>query len=706
MLIRLPLFIALVALAPHWGRAGIEVPPGFEVETLARGLNAATAIAPAPDGRIFIADQFGPLRVWKQGSVLETPALDLSARLDTYWERGLIGVTLHPQFPEQAYVYVMYVAKEPYTHHVISRFTLRGDIADPASERVLLKGDDQTRFKGSHPHGHQGGPLRFGPDGRLYAAIGEQTAGKPAQQLDALLGKILRIEADGTIPTDNPFVRETEGKYRSIYAIGLRNVFGLAFLPGTNRLFGTDVGQTSWEEVNEIMPGVNYGWPDVEGVGAAQGKINPRHVYPPAIGRSIVGATFATTHAGGGRAFPERWQRQLFFGDWAANWIKAMNPDSPYEVANFARNLNGPVAVEFAADNSMLVLERGTIWNDQKTFVPRAGSLVRIRYTGETVAAETAASLPARLSEAGVFRNFASGEPAVGFERFELTAPLWMPGVKTQRWIAVPASEAISVTQDGQLEFPAGTRIVQHFTTDAGVPFETHVYWFTDTKPRAGAYRWRDDRRDAALVKESALVPIPGSPAEQWHSPGAETQLDLAATVSGFVLQLTVAQLNRDVPTPAMPVFGGRAATGSTINQLLLWSRRGWLAKPLVAQDIAALPRMAALGNAEAPLELRVRSYLDGNCSMCHRPGGPSRAAFDARVERPLHEAGLLDAAPIAGDMGIAGARVVVPGSPDKSLLALRLRDSGPFRMPPIRLSDEPPPVLPALEEWIRSLKK
>src|SRR5262245_61192880 len=111
----------------------VEVPEGFVVETLATNLNAATALTVAPDGRIFIADQTGPLRVWKNGRVLPKPALDLTGRVDDYWERGLIGVTLHPDFPHTPHLFVVYVAKAPFTHHVISRFTMIGDFADLAS---------------------------------------------------------------------------------------------------------------------------------------------------------------------------------------------------------------------------------------------------------------------------------------------------------------------------------------------------------------------------------------------------------------------------------------------------------------------------------------------------------------------------------------------------------------------------------------------
>src|SRR5207245_1730129 len=122
------------------------------------------------------------------------------------WERGLIGVALDPDFKTNGHVYVNYVADEPYPHHRISRLTARGDVAAPGSEVVLLEGDDQRRLGGTVPAGHQGGALHFGADGKLYIAIGDQTAGEPAQRLDTFQGKLLRINPDGSIPVDNPFV--------------------------------------------------------------------------------------------------------------------------------------------------------------------------------------------------------------------------------------------------------------------------------------------------------------------------------------------------------------------------------------------------------------------------------------------------------------------------------------------------------------------
>ena len=196
-----------------------ELPHGFSWSEIASGFTGATAMAVAPDGRVFVCEQTGTLRVVKDGRLLDRPFLRVE--VDSWWERGLIGVALDPNFASNGFVYVCYVAKAPYPHHKVSRFTARGDVAAEGSEAVLLEGDDQNPIGGQYPFGHQGGALHFGGDGHLYLGLGEQSVGWPAQRMDMLQGKLVRIRPDGTIPADNPFVGVTKGKYRAIWALGL-----------------------------------------------------------------------------------------------------------------------------------------------------------------------------------------------------------------------------------------------------------------------------------------------------------------------------------------------------------------------------------------------------------------------------------------------------------------------------------------------------
>ncbi len=682
---------------------GLELPPGFVAETLVDHIDCAVAFAVVPDGRIFYVEQTGALRVWKEGRVLPEPVLDVSARLDTYWERGLIGVTFHPDFPRTPHVFVLYVAKEPYVHHVLSRFTMKGDVADPASEQILLEGDDQHAFGGPVPAGHQGGPLRFGADGKLYVALGEQTARDPAQSLHALQGKMLRINPDGSIPEDNPFYTKTSGKYRSIWTIGMRNPFGIAVQPGTGRMLVSDVGESSWEEVDEILPGENYGWPEAEGISKDPRFRNPIYTYPPVLGRCIAGGTFypksPTAAPSGAALFPEEWRGKFLFADWANGWVKALDLDAPQNVTTFARGLENPVALESAPDGSLIVLNRGTIWRDPKKFKPNSGSLVRIRFTGQVT--ETSAGsrkFPATLAASELFASLAPLAPRQEFQLFEVNLSPWQPGVRVRRWISLPAGAHVHRIENGEWDLPKGTVVIQHYEIPHGTegsPFETHLFWITGPRTaRAAAYRWKGV--DAALVSEAQIVPLGDAANHRWFTPAPEEALNLDAVAMGFFLPVNGRQLNRDILDQV---------TGRNINQITLWNQRGLFDPAFSASDLAALPRLAAPDDTETSPEQRVRSYLDVNCAGCHHPGGLARAVFDARCSIPLDKQGLIDGPLISGDAGVPGNKVIVPGSLDKSILYQRLKRTDPARMPPVAVNDDPQPILPVLEQWIQLLK-
>ena len=325
----------------------------------------------APDGRVFVCEQTGALRVVKGGVLLPKPFAKI--KVDSAWERGLLGVALDPAFARNGHVFVCYVAAEPYPHHVISRLTARGDEAEPGSERILFEGDDQRTLGGNRPDGHQGGAIHFGRDGKLYVAIGDQTAGEPARRLDSLQGKLLRLNPDGSIPDDNPFASKARGKYRAIWALGLRNPFTFAVQPGTGRIFINDVGETRWEEINEGFAGADYGWPAVEGPSTDSRFRAPIYSYPVA---SIAGGAFCPEGS-----FPAEYHGRYVFADFVKGWIKTLDPDHPERVETFATGLTRPVDLKFGPDGSLLVLLRDA-WVKDESFRPGTGSLHRIAPIG------------------------------------------------------------------------------------------------------------------------------------------------------------------------------------------------------------------------------------------------------------------------------------------------------------------------------------
>jgi putative heme-binding domain-containing protein len=349
--------------------APLTLPPGFKVEVVATGLTGATALEAAPDGRLFVCEQTGTLRVIKNGKLLAEPFVKLP--VDATWERGLIGVTVAPDFPKTPHVFVCYVAARPYPHHVVSRFVAAGDVAEPGSETVLLEGDDQTKLGGTVPAGHQGGAIHFGKDGKLYIAIGDQTAGAPAQRLDTFQGKLLRINPDGGIPDDNPFLKQTTGKYRAIWALGLRNPFAFAVEAGTGRIFIDDVGGVN-EEINEGVAGANYGWPTVEHGPTSDPRFRGSvHHYPTAC---ITGGTFAPADL----PWPAEYRGRYFFADFNHGWIKTIDPTKPAVAQPFAVGVRRPVDLRFAADGSLVVLVRDA-WVIDNLFKPGTGTVLRIR---------------------------------------------------------------------------------------------------------------------------------------------------------------------------------------------------------------------------------------------------------------------------------------------------------------------------------------
>ena len=351
----------------------LSLPPGFKVDVVATGFTGATAMEVSSDGRIFVCEQPGALRVIKDGKLLAKPFLKLP--VDSSWERGLIGVTLAPDFPKTPHVFVCYVAAKPYPHHVVSRFTAAGDVAEPGSERILLEGDDQRKLGGSIPAGHQGGALHFGTDGKLYVSIGDQTAGQPTQDLHSLLGKLLRINPDGSVPDDNPFADKTTGKYRAIWALGMRNPFTFAVQPETGRIFINDVGG-KFEEVNEGAAGANFGWPTVEHGPTSDRRFRgPVHHSPEAC---ISGGVFSPKSL----SWPPEYRGRYFFADFKHGWIKMLDPASPATAKPFATGLRRPVDLRFTADGSLLVLLRDA-WVIDKSFQGGTGARLRVRHGGK-----------------------------------------------------------------------------------------------------------------------------------------------------------------------------------------------------------------------------------------------------------------------------------------------------------------------------------
>src|ERR1044072_7783580 len=347
---------------------GATLPAGF-TETTIPGLSHPTAMEIAPDGRIFVCQQGGSLRVIKNRALLSTPFLTLN--VDSNGERGLLGIAFDPNFATNNFLYVYYTVPSTPRHNRVSRFTANGDVVVPGSEQIILELDNL-----SSATNHNGGAIHFGPDGKLYVAVGENANGSNAQTLSNRLGKVLRINSDGSIPGDNPFFDTATGANRSIWAIGLRNPFTFAFQPGTGRMFINDVGEVTWEEINDGIAGSNYGWNLSEGPTSNPQFRSPLfsylHGFSATTGCAITGGAFYNPPT---VQFPAAYVGKYFFADLCSGWIRLFDP-SAGTASDFASNISSPVDLKVGADGSLYYLARGT------------GSVFRVEVLAPVLSAE------------------------------------------------------------------------------------------------------------------------------------------------------------------------------------------------------------------------------------------------------------------------------------------------------------------------------
>lgn len=345
--------LTAMLMIPGSNRAMAQnIQPGFIIKNIA-SIILPTCWAYAPDGRIFVCEQRGRVRIVKNGVLLSSNFMHLS--VDFSLERGLVGITFDPDFASNNYIYFFYTTPGPTFRNRISRFTANGDVVVPGSEVVLLEIGDLTSAI------HNGGTLNFGPDGKLYIAVGDGGIGSNAQSLDNVKGKILRINKDGTIPEDNPFYSTTTGDNRAIWCYGLRNPYTFALQPGTGRMYINDVGANTWEEINEGIPGANYGWPETEGPTNDPRFVAPifayRHFNDIVTGCAIGGGDFYNPST---VMFPSEYLGQYFFHDYCNGWIRIIDPIS-HVVSPLITNLGmSMVNLKSAPDGSMYYVSRST----------------------------------------------------------------------------------------------------------------------------------------------------------------------------------------------------------------------------------------------------------------------------------------------------------------------------------------------------------
>jgi glucose/arabinose dehydrogenase len=434
----------LILIAPA---DAATLPPGFD-DTPFASVPQPTALAFTPDGRLLVTSKGGPVRVVRNGTLLATPAINLTARICSQSERGLLGVAVDPDFQTNRHIYLYYTFNKYGTCALgappngpvnrVSRFTLRDDnTIDPAGELVLIDGIPS-------PGGyHNGGYLGFGKDNYLYVAVGDGgcdyagdsgcgIANNASRDRSVLVGKVLRITANGGIPSDNPFRganstrcnetgRTTPGTIcQETYAWGLRNPFRLGFdsnAAGT-RFFINDVGANAWEEIDAGQAGADYGWNVREGHCAANstttcgappaGMTNPIFDYARGAGcTAITGGAFVPNGL-----WPAEYNGRYLFGDYVCGKIRGLRPTA-----------FGLAAVDFGSDMGGVIDLVFGPWGSSQAlyYLTWGGQVRRIAYTGNRSPIAVAEATPTSGgTPLGVF--FAGGDssdPDGGSLRYE-----------------------------------------------------------------------------------------------------------------------------------------------------------------------------------------------------------------------------------------------------------------------------------------------
>ncbi|MCG8591029.1 MAG: PQQ-dependent sugar dehydrogenase [Proteobacteria bacterium] len=625
----------------------------------------------ARDGsnRLFVVEQGGVIRLFDNDPATTTTEifLDISDRVPSPGtEAGLLGLAFHPNYPTSPWFYVYYSVDDDGPRRTrISRFRVSADPdrADAGSEDVLLEIPQPSCCSN-----HNGGMLAFGPDGMLYASVGDggQAPGSAdhGQDPSNLLGAILRLEDDGDIPADNPFVG-MPGMRGEIWAYGFRNPWRMSFDREEGTLFVGDVGQSDVEEIDIVTRGGNYGWGVYEGDRPFHNPGNlppsafdgPIHTYTHAEGQSVTGG-----YVYRGSNLPGLIGAYVYgdFGNNAPIW--ALRVENGVRISNtLLANVNrGAAFGEDAAGELYLVGIFGTITR----LVENGGG-------GDP-------GLPELLSETGLFADTAAFEPAPGLIEYEVNAPLWSDNARKRRFLALPGTQRIGFRSSDAWTFPVGTALVKHFELETApgefARLETRVFFRHTGGWQGYTYRWNEDETDAVLLDEAEdeefTVQDPDAPGGErqqvWHYPSRTQCLACHTSEAGRVLGVRTGQLNRDFAYPVI-----------VDNQLRAWNHIELFDRNLSRPN--NYPAYSDPADATASLAGRARSYLAANCAMCHQPGGGTPVDMDLRFETSRFNLRAIDVPAASG-----GGPRIDPGDAAGSVLYQRMNATDSDRMPPL----------------------
>ncbi len=596
--------------------------------------------------------------------------LDLSDIVLFSGEQGLLGLAFDPDFVNSRFLYLHYSRTAP-RRSVISRFTwpAASDQIDRSSEKVILTVEQPFS-------NHNGGMLAFGPDDYLYISLGDGGAGgdpdNNAQNTSTLLGSLLRIDVHPgddnepyLVPDTNPFVNDQNFR-PEIFAYGLRNPFRFSFDRQTGDLWLGDVGQSAQEEINLVVAGGNYGWRVFEGTARFDDSANnlPDSAFQPPIitygrdqGISVIGGYVYRGNLLTGL------RGRYFYTDFGSGDIWA------------ARFDGSTVTDQVTLGSVTLPSSFGENSNGELYVTSLNGGIFKVEATEE----ETNAGL---LSATGLFTDLVNLTPAPGLIEYSVNHGFWSDGTTKRRWLSIPDNETIDFS-NSEWSFPNGTVLVKQFAFGTN-QIETRIMQKLNDRWTGLSYEWQSDGEDAVLLSSRKTLNINGAP---YDFPSPTDCFVCHTAASDVVLGLRTEQLNGEHTYD----------NGVSDNQLRSLNNIALFDRDIGnAGNYEAFPRLT--GNA--PVSEQARAYLDVNCAMCHRPGGPTSATMDLRFEATADGTGLID----QPSETIANARLIVPGDPANSLILQRMSSLGSDRMPPLGSNRLDTTGIEIVRAWISSL--
>ena len=667
--------------------------------------------------------------------------LDVSQQCQGWDDSGLLGIAFHPSFATNHFMFVYYTWVKPGTvagsptsrpvpnlpdtyHDRLERYTLDANgIAIPDSVKIFVDLTNQTVW-------HHGGGMFFHPtNGFLYWTDGDNSVGDNDQIINkSLYSGVFRADVDCRggnishaiprqpqngftanyfIPNDNPFVGQSN-VLEEFFCLGLRSPHRMTIDPPTGKIFIGDVGESSREEIDVINPGasaLNFQWNRCEGnlgkltapyLGISRG---PLLDYPHTDGRAVIGG-----YVYRGQEFAHDLGGKYIFGDNVMRTVWALDetatPVKKTLLCVMPRG-NGPNAgTDYTGLSSFGMDANGEIYFCQMSSI--GGQIYKLQRGGPPPPARV---LPKLISETGLFSDLTNLVPATYLIPYAPNSPLWSDDAIKSRWFTLPTNTVINFSANGEWTFPAGSVFVKNFDlpvddTDVKVlrRLETRILVRdTNNYVYGASYKWRMDNSDADLVTTGITEPIEiktatGTRTQNWFYPGRQDCLTCHTIASCGVLGLKTRQLNGNYTYP----------NGVTANQLHALGHLGIFDTAFDDRKIYRYPRLVNITNPAAALQLRVRSYLDANCAMCHRPGSAG-AFFDARFDTPLAKQNLINGA-VANQLGIAGAKVIVPGDTNKSILFYRVSRVGENQMPPLGKNVVDDKAVAVIGKWITTL--